>query len=441
MIRLCLIASISFTASLLYSQSILDRYVKEALDNNLDVKEKKLLEEKYSYSVAQAGRLYGPEVKFLTSYTLAAGGRSIDLPIGTLLNDAYSSLNTLLGMEKFHPIENQSIQFLPDNFYDAKIRISQPILQPEIKYNKLIKQEELGVSTLMTQQTKRDLVQQVKTTYLQWMQAHDAIQIIDQGLALLKENKRITESLIKNGAGIPSALIRIESEITTVEAQHQKAIADKANAASYFNFLLKRNPDASIEADSFPSLPEISGQLAVDGREELVQIQTGHHIQDLALTLEEKHFAPRLGVQVDLGSQAYAPDWGGYVLGGVQLEIPIWDNKQSKLKRQEWESSIAATEAKYEWTKGAMETQLQNEIRSLAADLAIYDSYTSSFNSNQRYYNETLKRYKEGLANYIELLDARSQVTNTQLQQNIAKYQSWIRQINIERISASANLN
>ncbi len=438
--RVLIPAFVFFLANVSFAQAILDQYVKEALASNPAIREKQLLEEKASYRLQQAGKLFGPEVKFITSYTLAAGGRSIDLPIGTLLNDVYAYLNQQIGSSQFPQVDNQTIQFLPNNYYDTRFRITQPILQPEIKYSKLIRQEELHLTSLVTAQSKRELVRNVKTTYLQWMQAQEAIRIIDQGLVLLKENKRITESLIKNGVAIPSGLIRIESEISSVEAQKQKAEADQTNAASYFNFLLHRNADAIILADSFPGVPAPSSELTIEQREELQQIKSGNQIQDLALTLEEKHFAPKLGVQVDIGAQEYLPEWGGYVLGGIQLEIPIWDNHQSKLKRKEWEAGIASTDAAYEWTRGAFETELQAELRSLAADQAIYQSYTTALTSNQRYYAETLRRYKEGLANYIELLDARSQVTQTQLQQNIAKYQAWIRQINIERISASASI-
>jgi len=440
MIRIALIIFISLPISLVNGQHVLDRYVEEAITNNLGVKEKKLLGQKELYSLQRAGKEAGPEVKMLTSYTLAAGGRTIELPIGTLLNDVYSTLNTLTGTDNFHAIENQTVDLLPNNYYDFRFRITQPILQPEIKYNKLIQEEEVNLADLMTGQTTRDLVRDVKTAYFTWMRAHDAIDIIDQGAVLLNENRRITESLIKNGSGLPSALIRIEAEITNVEAQRLKVVNDMANAAAYFNFLLQRSGDSVIEVDSFLSAPPLPESLNVNSREELKQIQTANQIQSLALTLEQKHFAPRLGVQVDIGSQDFIDDWGPYVLGGVQLEIPIWDNKKSSLKRKEWETSISATDTRYQLTKEAFETQLTAEIRSLESDLAIFNSYTASLNSNQRYYNETARRYKEGLANYIELLDARTEVTNTKLLQNLAKYQSWIRLVSIERISASANI-
>jgi outer membrane protein TolC len=422
------------------SQQVLEQYVKQAIEQNLSVKEKKSLERKQQLALDHAGKLFGPEVDFLTSYTLAGGGRNIGLPLGDLLNDAYLTLNDLIDMQKFQTIENQEFNFLPNNFYDARFRITQPILQPEIKYNKLIKKEEVSLASLQTDQTIRDLVKEVKTSYLQWMQAKEAIQIIDQGLILLNENKRITESLIKNGLSIPSALMRIESEIQQVNAQKQKAESDVSNAASYFNFLLNQPSGTTILQDTFNSVPPVPVSTDLTPREELLQIQTGQRIQELALQLEQKQHAPTVGLQVDLGSQANAPDWGGYYLGGVQLEIPIWDNKKSKIKQKEWAAQLEATSTKYEWTKNAFEVQLQTEIEKLESDIAIYNSYTSLLQSNQRYYQETLRRYKEGLSNYIELLDARTQVTNTQLEQNLAKYQSWLRQIQIERLAATASL-
>jgi outer membrane protein len=437
--RILLLCIALSTTMWLHGQTILDRYVEEALQKNIAVQQHKLLEQKQAFRLQEANKGFGPELGFITSYTVAAGGRSIDFPIGTLLNDVYSTLNTLTNTNNFGQLENQTVQFLPHNYYDARFRITQPILQPEIKVNKLIKQKEVTLAKLITTHTSRDLERDVRSAYFQWLQAGEAIRIIDQGLTLLNENKRITESLIKNGAGIPSSLVRIESEITRVDAQKQKAHADQRNAAAYFNFLLNREDTAPIEADSFPDAPPLPVDVAIDGREELQQIRTGQTIESLALKLEKQHFAPRLGLQVDIGSQAYVPDWGGYALGGVQLEIPIWDNRKSNLRQQAAQSSIAATQAQYDYTRQALALELQNEINSLEADLIMYNSYTASLKSDQRFYNETLRRYKEGLSSYIELLDARTQVTNTALQQSIAKFQSWIRHARIERMSAASN--
>ncbi len=422
----------------LQGQAILDQYVNQAIEQNLTVDQRKALERKQQYAFEHAGKLGGPEVSFLTTYTVAYKGRNIELPLGDLLNPVYSALNDLTGTQNFPPVANQEFNFLPNNFYDARFRITQPVLQPEIKYNKLIKKEEVTMAGLQTDETVRDLTQQVKTAYLQWMRAGEAIYIMDQGLALLTENKRITESMIKNGQAIPSAAMRIQSDIEHLSALREKSISNLVNAAAHFNFLLNKPSGSEIISDTFEGVPTIPVQYDLSGREELQQIQTGKKIQELALQLEEKQHAPTLGLQLDLGSQAYAVDWGGYVLGGVQLEIPIWDNKKSQLKQKEWKAQLEATEANYEWTKNAFDLQIESEIENLRSDIALYNSFTNLLNTNERFYQETVRRYKEGMSNYIELLDARTEVTSTQLGQNLAKYQSWIRHVNIERMTASA---
>ncbi len=434
-----LLTSLCITITL-NGQSVLNQYVRQAIEQNLSIDEKRALERKQQFALEHAGKLAGPEINFLTTYTLATGGRSIGLPLGELLNPVYNTLNDITESQNFSSVENEEFNFLPTNFYDVRFRITQPILQPEIKYNKLIKEEEVTLAGLQTDETIRELIRDVKTSYLQWMQAREALIIIDQGLVLLGESKRITESLIKNGQAIPSASMRIESDIEHLKARRQKAQSNLANAAVNFNFLLNQPPGTEIIPDTFDSVPSIPLPTDLSAREELLQIQTGKRIQDLALKLEQKQHAPTLGLQVDLGSQATVPEWEGYILGGVQLEIPIWDNQKSKLKQKEWEAQLEATGANYEWTKKAFEVELQTEIENLRSDLSIYDSFSSLLESNNRFYEETVIRYKEGLANYIELLDARTQVTNTQLEQNLAKYVSWVRHVNIERMAASTSI-
>ncbi len=421
----------------LSAQAIMDEYARLALRQNQTITERKALERKQAFALAHAGKLAGPEVDFVAGYTLAGGGRSIELPVGFLLNDVYSTLNNLTGTQNFQQIRNEEVTFLPNNFYDVRFRLRQPILQPDIKYNKLIKEEELTLASQQTGQASRDLIHEVKSVYLQWMQAAEVVSILHEGLLLLQENKRITDALIQNGQGLPSARMRIHAELEQVQAQIQKAQADLTNAATYFNFLLHEPADAPILKDNLDAIPDIPVTIAdIQKREELQQLETGKRIQSLALKLEEKQHAPTLGLQIEAGSQAFAPAWGGYYLGGIQLEIPIWDNRKSKLRQQEWQAHIDATEARYNWTRKAFEVQYQNEVQRMIADVALYESYSSLHEANQRYYQEMLRRYKEGLAGYIELLDARTQVTHARLQQNIARYQAWLRHVTIERLTA-----
>ena len=123
-------------------QSIPQQYIDEALSNNLVIKEKKLSLEKSLLSLKEAKSLFLPSTWFEGQYTLASGGRAIDIPVGDLLNPVYKSLNQLSSSSKFPQINNVSEQLLPNNFYDVRVRSTMPLINPDLKLNREIKQQE-----------------------------------------------------------------------------------------------------------------------------------------------------------------------------------------------------------------------------------------------------------------------------------------------------------
>src|SRR5436853_4453622 len=124
-----------------FGQSILDSYIKTGLDSNLALKQNVFDLKKAQIDLQRAQSLFYPQVELNSQYTWASGGRSIEVPIGDLLNNVYSSLNQLTSSSKFSQVENQSIQFLPNNFQDSRIAVSLPLFNHSLSYNKKIKQE------------------------------------------------------------------------------------------------------------------------------------------------------------------------------------------------------------------------------------------------------------------------------------------------------------
>ena len=45
--------------------------------------------------------------------------------------------------------------------------------------------------------------------------------------------------------------------------------------------------------------------------------------------------------------------------------------------------------------------------------------------ASKRLYQDVLKKYKEGTSNYLELMDAHTQITQNELQFSIAKSTAW----------------
>ena len=124
-----------------YGQTILYDYVKTGLKTNLALKQQTFDLQKAKIDLERAKSLFYPQIGLNAQYTLASGGRSIDVPLGDLLNNVYSSLNQLTSSSKFPQVQNQSVQFLPNDYHETKIEVSVPVYNPSLSYNKKIKEE------------------------------------------------------------------------------------------------------------------------------------------------------------------------------------------------------------------------------------------------------------------------------------------------------------
>src|SRR5690606_6943551 len=120
------------------AQEVLEAYVTEGLESNLVLKQRNVSLEKATYALKEAKGLFLPTVVLQAGYQTADGGRNIPLPIGDLLNPVYRTLNELTGSGNFPEIENETINFLPRNYYDAHIRTTLPIMNTDIRANKQI---------------------------------------------------------------------------------------------------------------------------------------------------------------------------------------------------------------------------------------------------------------------------------------------------------------
>src|SRR5678810_882319 len=151
------------------AQDVPQQYIAEAIGNNLVLKEKKVSLDKGLVALKEARSLFLPTTWFETQYTVAKGGRSIDIPVGDLLNPVYKTLNQLTATNHFPMVSNASEQLLPNNFYDARIRTTMPLMNPEIKINRDIRQQQISIQENEIEIYKRELVKEVKTAYYTYL--------------------------------------------------------------------------------------------------------------------------------------------------------------------------------------------------------------------------------------------------------------------------------
>ncbi|WP_296705614.1 TolC family protein [Algoriphagus sp.] len=422
-------------------QEILNKYIEEGLANNLVVKEKNVSLEKSLLALQDAKSYFLPSVEFNASYNLANGGRTIDIPLGDLLNGVYGTLNQLTQSNSFPQLENVSEQFLPNNFYDARVRVSMPIINPDLRYQKQIRENQLQVSSYDLDIYKANLIEDIKVAYYNFCTAHIAIEVIESSKELVERNLRDNRSLLENGKGLPSSVLRAESEVENINALMIEAKNRELNAIYYLNFLLNRNLDTSIQfEEQSPDWEEIDFLLQADdlsNRPEILQISTLELIQNTQLNSSKNYWVPRLNTFADFGSQAFDFEFNtqtsAYVFFGLNLGIPIFQGgrNRNQITRSEWD--LKNTGYQKELLSEKLNLDLKIAKNDLRTSHAALQTAEKKLESSASYLKLVDRGFKEGANSLIEFIDARNQYTQAALQKTINAYALLKAQAKLER--------
>jgi outer membrane protein TolC len=434
-----------------YSQkTVLDNYIDSAFKNNIVLLQKDISLEKAGYALEIAKGLYYPTVAFQGGYQTAGGGRDISLPIGDLLNNVYSTLNQLTRSSDFPQLKNQHINFLPQNFYDAKVRTTVPIINPDLRYNKQINEQQVSLSKYEIEIYKRDLVKNIKTAYFNYLNALQAISIYKSSLQVAIEGKRVNEKLVENGKGLPAYVLRSNSEIENGHAQITTAEQQANNAKAYLNFLLNRDQDAGIDVqyDAANEVRNASDLFTtgkpVAGREELAELQQVVTINETMQKMNKAVYSPRVNGFLDLGSQAQ--DWkfnsqSRYYMVGVQLDVPIFAGFRNRHRIKQSGLDVINARLNLEQVKQQLNlsgTVARNNL------VSAYNTFLSSqkqLEAAQSYQRLIERGYREGSNTFIETIDARNQLTQSELLVSVNQYKVLAAVAALERETASYNIS
>lgn len=427
-------------------QSVLDRYIDSAFANNIVLQQKNISLERAGTALDIAKGWFLPTVSFQMGYQTAGGGRDINLPLGDLLNGVYGTLNQLTGSNNFPQLNNERINFLPNNFYDAKVRTTMPVYNPDLRFNKKIAEQQIVLNEYEVDIYKRQLVQSIKTAYFNYLTALRSVTIYRNALELANEGKRVNQKLLDNGKGLPAYVLRSNSEIEQVNAQITTAEQQAENAKLYFNFLLNREQTADIDTSYNPNeaISTVGSMLATQplsaNREELKALQQAVNINETVWQMNKQVYMPRLNAFLDLGSQA--EDWkinsqSRYYLFGLQLEVPIFAGNRNKNKIKQSQLDVQAARLNLEQVRQQLSLGSSAARNNLKASWQTYTATEKQLEAASSYQRLIERGYREGTNTFIETVDARNQFTQAQLLQAINQYKVLIAAADLERETAS----
>ena len=433
--------------SSLFSQTWLQKYIDEGLENNIVMKQKNIGLEKSLMALKEARSWFYPSAALTGDYTWAEGGRTIPFPIGDLLNPIYSTLNQLTNSQTFPQVENMEIQLMPKNFYDARIRVAYPVISPERHYNYKIKKEEIRMAEYEIETYRQELIRDIETAYYNYCLAVDARKILESALGLVNKNLQVNESLVKNGKGLHANVLRAESEAEQIKSRLRESENLRLNARSWFNFLLNK-PLTDTVIYEFIQLPydlnlAASTEPVITNRSELKQLGTALSIRQSVLDMNKRYAIPRVYTFMDLGSQAFNWDFTSktrYLLTGVQVNVPLFTGLRnqakistSKLEISELELIRENITRQFSVAAGVSRNNLNTAIANHASSLKQYESAKA-------YFNLIEKGYSEGINSLIEFMDARNQLTSSEIQVKINWYKVLSAYADLKRQTANSSM-
>ncbi|MEM0996895.1 MAG: TolC family protein [Bacteroidota bacterium] len=430
------------------AQGILEEYVREGLQSNLALRSHNLQVARSMTQLRQAKANFFPKIAFDANYTLAGGGRTIDFPIGDLLNPVYATLNQLTQSDEFPQLGNVSEQFLPNNFHETKLSLTQPLFNSDVYFGYKARQAQVEVEKARKAAYAQNLAHEIRIAYFNHLQAREAVAIYQDARKVLLEVRRVNEKLVAQQKATPDVVASSEAEIARLDQQLAEAEQQVAVSASWFNFLLNRDLDTQVLVD--PDLPpitptsaeyaELAGQ-AEANRQELQALRMGIRANE---TLADMKKYDALLPDVYLAGQAGFQGFGytfdenqDFWLAQVGLTWDLFQGQGKRAARDEADLQVQLLENEYATVLQQLKMQVMQAREGLKAAVKALDAAQSEQNAAAKAFRLIDRRYTQGQAMLVELLRARNQLTSAQISYNIARFRVFAQQSELNKATAA----
>ncbi len=431
------------------AESIFEEYISQGLENNLALKQKTIGYNQSLQALKSARGYFYPSVDLNARYTRAHGGRAVEIPVSDAIDPVYKSLNeilTLLGQDAPFPesIENPEFTFFREKEHETKVRVSQPIFHPETFYNSKIKNDQVAVEKATMETYKRQLVEDIKTSYFQHAMAREAMNIFESAKGLLETNKRVTESLIRNDKITREALYRIEAELLSVESELATTKKDIEVSAAYFNFLLNRPLDSEIQiAQPDSNVLQQSGSAEVssviENREETAQLKAAQRAAQNHINLKKAGYLPTLSGAFDYGFQgetyAFSKD-DDFWMASLVLNWNLFSGFQKKAETRQTKLALQQLETQQEELLLNLELQLKEAELEVNSRIKHMEAALAKIRFAEKNYKLTEKKYQQNMVSHIELIDAQNTLTQANIERSLAHYEILTALAHYERVAA-----
>lgn len=429
-----------------------ERYVAEAFQRNLALQSQALDVAQARARLAEVRGALQPRLDLVARYSMADGGRTIDIPTGDLLNGVYRTLNEYLVAQgrppMFPQLENQAIPLLREREQETKLRLLQPLYRPELTRGLRAARAATEGREAQLAAYRRELRLTVLTAYHAYLQADSASEILDSAAAVTAEALRANRALAEVDKVTEDRVLRAEADELMVRQQKAEAERDRNSARAFLNFLLNRPLTSEVEKADEAELQEIAsaltgellpGPLATEGREELRALERTVGAAVAAEQAAQAALRPTLALAVEGGIQGTEYRTGAghnFVQGSLVAEWNLWDGQRQRSLFEQARIARRKTELELETVRQQLALQLQQAEDDFRSAVVGFQAADRRAAAAARAFAIVVQREREGMVAQLSFLDARNERTRAELGRAIARQRLFIAASALDRVAA-----
>jgi len=429
---------------------ILDTYIQYGLDNNLTLQRKDYSFQQSMYALNEARSRFLPKIVFSARYSMAGGGRTIDFPVGDMLNPVYNSLNQLMQQDgidgPFDEIENVQINFIRAREQETKLSVLQPLLNHGITNQYKMAEEQTSINRLELDIYRKELIKEIKSAYFNYLKSVNILELVDETRKVLKENLRVTTKLFERGLITEDKVMRSRSELRRLDVNEAAAIKNFEMAKAYFNFLLNRDKGDTIRRDrhfEIIAIPEQGNpgkyyQSALTNREELFQIDRHYTANECAIKSVNSQFLPSVSLAVDYGFQGVDYNFStrsDFLMGSVVLQWNLFSGFSKINQKQRALMNRRILRNQRTEFESSLELDVREAYHTLEQHIKAYEAALAELTETEKTFHITNQLYRQGKASLIELIDSRTTMTDASVTKIVTQYDILIAEAELERVS------
>jgi outer membrane protein TolC len=382
--------------------------------------------------------LFLPSLGLESRYTEQRG----TLDLGDVVNPVHGALNELTGGQRF-PTDVEIV--LPLR-HDTRLRLTQTVIDASIVANHAVARHRYAAQVAARAGAARRLAAEVQAAYLDVASARSAARILESALERVREGERVAQRLVDAGHATPDGLYRARADRSEIAQQLDEARRSADAAVRTLNQLLGRPlsmpvtllPD-SVLMREIDLTEDEAVAAALSGREELTGLDAGARAADAGVRLATASLIPSLAVALDYGFQGRDVEFGAsadYFVATVVARWNVFSGGHDLARREGARLEADRVRAERREAEERVRLDVLRAYEAAVVARAAIATAEDRLVAARRTFELVRRRYEEGVANHIELVDARATLTGAELNRALTLYRYAMRTVDLERAAA-----